>query len=776
MLIRFTKLCSILGVLLVSGLSVCGQSTPLRIGQWRTHLPYTQAFEVANGDTKVYCLSNITFFSYDKGDGYVQRYDKVNGLSGVKVTRVAYNKTYKSLVVAYSDGNIDLIKDNNIINISDIKRKNITGSKDINNIVFRDSLAYLSCSFGIVVLDLIHEQINDSYIIGDEASQINVRGLASDSNYFYAATDEGVKIAPINSPALANYQNWVLQDPSTGLPNFPAKKIESFRNRIIVSLLDSVNQSNDLDISTQYVYNTTTQHWDSLYHTDQWQVNGIDTLTGRLVLVMSNQNYQGRLVEFDSLLSNPQIDSSAYLRLPMQVMQDDDQKIWVADVIAGLNKVENGQAQHIEVNGPSSIEVNRMALSNGVLWVAPTQLETFFDGNGFYKFDNNYWSSYNQYNYNLDTLALSVNTVLTDPNTGKVYFGSLHNGLMVWDNGQVSHFDQYNSILQGSTGNSSRTQVTGLALDANQNLWMGNYGSNYPLVELKNDGTWAHYSSPYTNSLNPTYILIDDYGHIWSVISGGSGGILVYDPEDNLWRLLNSSAGNGGLPSSAVNALARDEDGSVWVGTDAGIAVFYCPGSLFTSSGCDAQQILVSNDGFAGYLLATEKVTAIAVDGGNRKWVGTTNGLWLFSPDGTKQLAYYDEDNSPLLSNNITSIAIDGTTGEVFVGTLNGIISLRAEATDATDEFGENKACVFPNPIKETYNGIIAIKCLAKDGQVKITDTEGRLVYQTYAVGGEATWDGKDYNGNRAHTGVYLVFAVNSDGSKSFVTKLAFIH
>jgi hypothetical protein len=195
---------------------------------------------------------------------------------------------------------------------------------------------------------------------------------------------------------------------------------------------------------------------------------------------------------------------------------------------------------------------------------------------------------------------------------------------------------------------------------------------------------------------------------------------------------------------------------------------------VLTENGCDAQQIIVTVNGVAGYLLETERVSTIAVDGANRKWVGTSNGVFVLSPDGTEQVAYYTVDNSPLLSNVIMDIAIDGESGEVFIGTDKGLVSIRGEATEGGEE--HSGVLVFPNPVRENYDGPIAIKGLANNANVKITDVNGMLFYETTALGGQAVWDGRNYNGERAKTGVYFVFSSNEDGSSKNVAKLLIIN
>jgi hypothetical protein len=188
---------------------------------------------------------------------------------------------------------------------------------------------------------------------------------------------------------------------------------------------------------------------------------------------------------------------------------------------------------------------------------------------------------------------------------------------------------------------------------------------------------------------------------------------------------------------------------------------------------CEIRKPIVQYDQFAGYLFQNEKVKTIAVDGANRKWIGTTNGVWLISPDGDKIIYRFTVDNSPLPSNTIQKIAVDPITGVVYVGTSEGLVSFRSTATDG----GESNAnvLVFPNPVPSGYSGSIAIRGLVENADVRITDISGQLVYRTTALGGQAVWNGHDYTGRTPQSGVYLIFVTNKDGSQTHVGKMVFM-
>jgi hypothetical protein len=301
------------------------------------------------------------------------------------------------------------------------------------------------------------------------------------------------------------------------------------------------------------------------------------------------------------------------------------------------------------------------------------------------------------------------------------------------------------------------------------------------------DGTWKAFSIPGISGA-PLFgdMTVDSYGQKWINIIGNNAplgnGIAVFtdngtldDATDDQSRFISSGVGKGNLPSTDIRAITEDLENEIWLGTGKGVAVIYSPSNVITSDNYDAQQILIKQDGINQYLLESEVVTAIAVDGANRKWIGTeSGGVFLMSPDGTEKILNFNETNSPLLSNYILSIAIDQNSGEVFFGTNRGVISYKGDAI--AGEGGCKDVLVYPNPVRPGYSGPIAIKGLVPNGSVKITDVSGNLIYETTSNGTQAIWNGTNFKGEKAHTGVYLVFSSDEDGENSCVTKLLFIN
>jgi hypothetical protein len=302
-----------------------------------------------------------------------------------------------------------------------------------------------------------------------------------------------------------------------------------------------------------------------------------------------------------------------------------------------------------------------------------------------------------------------------------------------------------------------------------------------PVIVLKADGKWAKLGS--VPASNIFQVVVDGSNIKWFIVSGSQSGILLYDEgktiddiTDDKTRLLDNSNLPRDLQSASINYLATDLNGEVWVGTSNGVCVFRCGSDPFKNN-CVASLIVNSLGNISEHLLREKNVNVIAVDGANRKWFGTSSGLFVTSADGKTELLKFNTENSPLPSNNIKSIAIR-PNGEVFVGTDKGLVSFRSDATEGADYNVESKILAFPNPVRPDYDGPIAIKGFARDSDVKIADVNGNVVFETRALGGQAIWEGKDFNGNRVATGVYLVLATNTknlDAPDAVVTKILFV-
>ncbi|WP_205509486.1 type IX secretion system anionic LPS delivery protein PorZ [Longitalea arenae] len=739
------------------------------IGQWRDHLPYQQVKGVAYTANRIWAVTPYSVFSVDPADNSIERWSRTNGLAETGISAVGTEAGGERVIIGYNNSNIDVLVDDKVINIDALKNAGLAGDKTINAVHIDQSMAYLATGIGIVVINLDKYEIKDTYIIGNNGAKTNVNAIVSDRNFLYAATEEGIKKAPVKGVNLADFRNWQLVSGANGLPAGRARSLALIQNNLLVLKNDSL-------------WLQSGNNW-SLFYRDGWTIHNCTVSNNRILLSETN-NITGRVVVLTPTGSFQQsIQDAEWVRSPRQAIYFRNE-CWIADTIAGLSNFNGSAFTRFLPDAPYSVATGKMQAVNNTLWVAAgtvsPQWQPGNNKNGLYTLRNNSWAYFNGSRFSiLDTLTDLV-SVAVDPNDESVWAGSFGGGLLhITKDNTVSIFKQ-NSVIQPAHFSSSSYRVSGLALDAENNLWVANYGSLNPVHVKKRDGSWRSFIIPFALPEQAvSQILIDNNDQKWIVLPKNNGlvcfnhGQSIDNPGDDQWKLFRSGKGNGNLPDNDVRCIAKDKNNFIWVGTSKGIGVIQCPQQVFTNGGCEALLPIVQQDNFAGYLFRDEQVQAIAVDGADRKWVGTQNGVWLISANGEKILYRFTESNSPLLSNDVKQMAIDGKTGEIFFATDKGICSFRSTATEPTETAHE--ALVFPNPVPPGYTGTIAIRGITNNAIVKITELNGRLVHQTKALGSQAIWNGKDYKGRPVSTGIYLVLVSDENHQQKLVTKIVFI-
>jgi hypothetical protein len=775
------QLINLLLINLLIALPFDAAKSQIAIGQWRDHLPYNRGIRVADVGDVIYCATDFGLFSYDKDEKSIHRMSKVNGLSDVGISALAYSESYKTLIIAYTNTNIDLIKEGKIINISDIKRSQILGNKTINNITLNDSLAYLACGFGIVVLDIQNEEFPEpTYFIGDEGAQINVFDLTFGMDTIYAATEQGIYKASVYSPNLADFSQWSVDQQL--YPNSSYSLIMFYSDNLIANLT-----AGESDNDTLFLHNFSTNTWEIMPETNHVRKQRLVEANNKLLVVS----------RFDIFVYNSDLALELEFGNPGVFLNSRDATIdknnikWVADNRYGLVGTADGlSATVITPNGPFSQRTFNMSLEDGSLWVASggrsLNWAKTFNRDGVFSFTNESWENFNSSSSGFsafDTISDMVCVVVSPQDNRQVYVGTWHEGVIeFFDNKVANVYSKHNSSLQPWVADQRYTLISGLAFDSNSNLWAVNSGAPELLSVKKPTGDWRSFSLGSANTaIDASKLYIDRFDQKWILVRADHKLIVftdngtIDDISDDKVKTLTNSPGSGNVPGNKILSLAEDLDGRMWIGTDQGIAVIYSPGNIFNDGDYDAQRILVEVGGYVQYLLESEVVTAIAVDGDNRKWIGTERaGVFLVSANGTEQIHHFTEDNSPLFSNFIVDIAINHKTGEVFFATDRGIISYKSTATQGQPTISD--VVVYPNPVRQGYTGDIAINGLVTSADVKITDISGSLIFATKAEGGQAVWNGTSMNGRRASTGVYLVFATDDQGNEKMVAKILFIN
>jgi len=769
----------------------------LKSFQWRDHLPYNKAYSVTHQGNKIYAVTNECIMVYNKDDNAYQKLSKVNGLSDIEPTIVKNNPYNNTLVIAYNNSNIDIIKNGGTTNVSDLLHTTNFTNKIINNITFHGKQAYLACGFGIAVFDTDALEFSATYIIGPGGTNLNVYQVAVDSASakIYAATNKGIYYASLNSSNLASYTNWT-QVTHLPAPNNTFNGVVSFGGNVYASYsgLLSPNPIPNQNIDTLYKFDGV--NWTHLPFN-----SGPDLISKIIVsdnskqfIVIDNIGFKAYDLTGNNVMT-AQSDLAGFSGAQYHisdVMPDptDAGWYWEANNQYGLLKFKNTTtpAQQYQINGPIYGGGSQIQIKDDRVIVAPVNLGyqlkyIEYLQYGVFSFMNDVWTSINRSrapNYIFDLMCVAFD--YNDKN--HYYAGSFGNGLIEVQNDSLTAiYTHTNSALpyrNAGTGD-TEIQVTSLFTDYTNNLWITTNDNPQFVTVKKSDNTWTSLDFSYlvgnTGGLNANQIVVDSSGQAWVGTFGN--GIFLYKNDGNFSqpnasnsKQLINVANKGGLPTNNIICLAVDKSSNIWVGTDQGIYVFYSPGSILTeASGWDAQPIYVQQDGQTQLLLSTDAVTSIFVDGANNKWVGTaTSGLFCFSSDGQTQLYHFTVDNSPLFSNSIINVNVSGKTGEVFIITAKGMQSFQNTTEEGNTAFDDVYA--YPNPVKPGYTGPILIHGMISGASVQIVDGSGNFVYQTTSEGGQATWNGENFKGKRVASGVYMVICAMPDGSQKKLTKI----
>ena len=344
-------------------------------------------------------------------------------------------------------------------------------------------------------------------------------------------------------------------------------------------------------------------------------------------------------------------------------------------------------------------------------------------------------------------------------------------------------------IYQGQPLGLNYVGCSGLKYDEDGNLWTMNLMTDTIIRLMQPSGKWISlYYDEIKGIETPDDYLFTTSGVKFLVSRRVSGrGFFGFDTRGTLnnvkddRHVLRSTIINQDGTSYAPDqfyCMAEDLGGRIWCGTQLGLFVINDATTFFDDDFTFEQIKISRNDGsgLADYLLSGVSIRCIAVDGANRKWVGTdSNGLYLISADGQEMLQHFQAEDSPLPSNNIQCLAIHPQTGVVMIGTDVGLCSYVGDATEAEAELNSDNVVAYPNPVRPDYTGPIAVRGLTMDSEVKICSSTGQLVWSGVSNGGTFTWNGQNKQGKRVASGVYHVIANTADGKKVVVCRIIVI-
>ncbi|MBF9237120.1 T9SS type A sorting domain-containing protein [Hymenobacter sp. BT683] len=755
-------------------------------GDWQLHLPTNRPLRLADAGDRVYVATESNFYFLDKKLNTTQVLSRRDGLNDVGVVALAYDSVTQQTVLAYKNTNVDILQPNGRVrNLNDVLRKPIQGSKVINQVSIGAGKAYLSTSFGLVAIDLEKLEITDTYSnIGPGGTVVAVYDAAVANGNLFAATSVGLLRGALTSNLL-DYRNWTQYIPVPLSAN-PAQ----LAYRTLAAYAGQVYAGVEANGVFKYISGNPGS-WQLVPNTYAAQFRTLRSSSAGVLVVDDNAGV--RRIDGNGAVTTVVPPTGG--TFTQDAVRSRDGSYYVANYNLGLQRVQPGSAQAPETfvaNGPETslaFSILADARSNKVNVFTGGYSERYVPSGfraGFYEFANGQWTNFTS--ATLPSLTDFPNPLSPVRGTrtpdGTLYVGNNGGGLLEWKGpGQFRQFGDGTppgSPLLGTFGLKERVEVTDVAADATGLVWVVNRhlrpGNSGLFILDPVATTWR--TIPWVSGLETLErIALDDNGYAWVSVArktdptNAALGIFAIDPapvSPNPPRFFTTASG---LPDNQVYELAKDRRGSIWAATIKGVAVFNDPNGPFDPNAGFTLPFVTRGEGTGFPVLFTEAVRTLAVDGGDRKWFGTDNGLWLFSPDADEALLHFTTANSPLPSNRIVDVKVNDKTGEVWVATDAGVVAYRGAAS--ITEGTPTCAAVFPNPVRADFTGTMGITGLANNALVKITDVAGHLVYATTANGGTVTWNMNNPNGQRVRSGVYLVLTSDADGKNTCVSKVA---
>lgn len=759
------------------------------IGEWKHLLAYHNAQFCLPAGNEVYAVYDGNLLAYHPADGEVRLLSGLDGLSGKDIRFMGYSESEKCLVLVYANLLIDLLypADGSVVSLPQISNS-VTDGATANALFTDGENAMLSMSDGLVHLQLKRQEISGYYRIGQ-----NVRAAAWSNGNLLAATDTQLYLCPANGNPL-DQSEWK-----------PVRKAAFSQFAACGGHLYAVTASQPTADSTP------TGLW--LLNADGTQAQSVSSAVFTHLAVQQKKLMaanSGQILLFDAAQPATPEKTYNYPNSWASVSYASDGTLWASEGDKGLQAYQASgttlrpKGSAVGNYGPRRDLCYFMRFEGNRLLIAGGRLDPYdkqhYDGT-LMALENGKWTFFQEDGIAEQTGVpyRDITSVAQDPEDPNHHYASAGGtGLYEFrDFRFVRQLSNHNSPLESSTSSNSPryVRIDGVNFDAGGNLWMVNNSQRDTVLRvLRPNGTWKGF---YIESIRraPTCekTLFDRKGRLWMASRRTTdnpqheSGLLGFDfngtlddtgDDDAYYRSSFTNQDGKSYELGGVYALAEDRDGSIWVGTRSGLFIISQPDQWWEQGFYVTQIKVPRNDGtnLADYLLDGLPVTAIAIDGGGQKWIGTeSNGLYLVSADGLQVLQHFTTENSPLLSDYIYSIAPHPTTGEVMIGTDQGLCSYQGQATEPATALRESNIKVYPNPVRPEYQGNVRVTGLTDNADVKVTSTNGDVVAGGRSVGGTFVWNVRDRSGGRAAPGIYYIMVSTSDGKKGVAAKVAVI-
>ena len=761
---------------------------------WQVYPAYSEAVQVEAAGNYLYCIMKGSgtidsktgnLVRYDVEDGSVKTYDCLHELSDKEISRISYNEATGRLLVLYSSGNIDLLDaEDNFINISALKDASIFGER-VNSISHVGKYAYLCMDFDIIEVDMDLGVVCETF-----KNSVTVFSIQSLGNKIYVSRSDGLYQIS-DRTMMHDSNNWqkVADDVFEDMQAF-ANRFYALKNTRLCYLVP--NESGVSITETSYYFKKIDAFSDYLLCTDAGSWIGLYSVSSPQLPQISRQNYQWSDFTF---ISN------------ILYVCDKEQGLLPYTFNAEKSLFEQAStSQLFVVNSPRSDLFYHMNFVDDRLMVAGginTQTASYYPVTFMFMEENGalpHWTLFDEATPRKLYPDLShYNSVdlVQDPTDATHFYGAVYrNGLHEYrmtDNGEVKFVGLYNyensplRCIDVDTPHPwNYCTCTALQYDANGNLWMANQQTDTIVRLIRPNGKWLSlYYPEISGSENVLQYLFSSHGINFLVTYAGDkrgffgfdtkGTLNLSDDDSHLLRNTIINQDGAVVRPNLFNCMTEDKDRQIWCGTDEGLFVITNPQEWFSSDFRFHQIKVNRNDGsgFADYLLSGIDITCIAVDPSNRKWIGTsTNGVYLVSHDGQETIHHFTKEDSPLLSNNIRSIAVNPQTGCVMFGTDVGLCSYESHVIEPEESLVEENVLVYPNPVRPNTDAVVTIEGLTEGAEVKILSSSGKVVWGNTSIGGSVRWNCTNMHGERVSSGVYHVVSNTADASHTVVARI----
>lgn len=751
--------------------------------QWRSHAAFTSMDELVVLGDEVYTRSGQAMFSVNKNTELISYHTRLTGLNGSQIGHIAHNPLLEKMLITYQDGQLDVIDAaGNVQNIADLYLKQMSLSKEVNDICMYQDKAFLAMKFGILVLNLRKMEVEDTYYIGLNSTEVNVEYITINDGNIYAASQYGLYVADMLGN-LVDYNFWQKQ----ALPGTGALQGMCAHNDKLYILRGG------------QLYVLKDNQWSQC--ASEYPARSLSKTAHHLYLMPDNLYGVLEVQENDKVVM-------AHTYGYVNDVAEDGNVLWFATRDDGVVKYANELHSPYFPDGPSNNYSYRLRFFGDKLYMLPGgRWATQYNRLGeIMIYDQGEWK-----NIKNGTLVeqtglpiYDVMNVAQDPQDAEHYFITTYGTgmLEMYGDSLIKHYMPDNSNLLSAAANnpSSYTRTDGAIFDDQGNLWLLNMGvSNGNIHVISPDGVWNSFDLQHNHGLLTLHtageIMIDRRNPQWKwipILRYNTGLVLLQDKgtptnsldDEVIYRREWIDQKGHLIAPEFIYSIAQDHNNTIWVGTSKGLFIIPSTVDYATSNACE-RIIIPRNDGtgLGDYLLDNEQVNAIAIDGANRIWIGTaTSGIYLMGftestldVDYTLEtIAHFTTENSLLPSDDILSIAIQESTGEVFIGTGSGLVSYMSDAIEPEDDFSSLYA--YPNPVYSNYKGSVVIKGLMADTEVRIVDPAGNVVKTLMGNGGEVVWDVTNTQGQRVASGVYTALCNTISGVGHGAVKILIIN